>query len=83
MKTRLIQIGNSKGIRIPQPLLEEVGLKGQLELRAEANSLVIQAARQPREGWAEAFAEMAKRGDDNLLDDVPSLSQWDEKEWQW
>jgi antitoxin MazE len=83
MKTRLIQIGNSKGIRIPQPLLEEAGLEGELEVRAEANSLIIQSARQPRQGWAEAFAEMANRGDDVLLNDVQSLSHWDDKEWQW
>jgi antitoxin MazE len=83
MKTRLVQIGNSKGIRIPQPLLQQVGLEGELEIRAEANSLVIQSARKAREGWAESFAEMAERGDDILFDDVPSLSTWDDREWQW
>ena len=83
MKTRLIRIGNSQGIRIPQPLLEQTGLEGDLEIRAEANTLVIQSARKPRDGWAESFAQMAQRGDDILLDDVPSLSSWDDVEWQW
>ena len=51
----------------------------------EDGSLVIRPARRrPREGWAEAFEEMARRGDDALLDDaVPSLSSWDEDEWEW
>jgi antitoxin MazE len=74
MKTRLIRIGNSRATKIPQHLLDEVGLEGELELRAEANSLVIQSARKPREGWAESFADMARRGDDVLLDDLPPLS---------
>jgi hypothetical protein len=37
-----------------------------------------------RAGWAEAFQKMAQRGDDTLLDEVvPSLSTWDDDEWQW
>ncbi len=84
MKTRIVRIGNSRGVRIPKPLLEQTGLRGEVEITAEDGSLVIRAARKPREGWEAAFAEMARRGDDALLDDVPpSLSSWDEDEWEW
>jgi antitoxin MazE len=84
MKTRIVPIGNSHGIRIPKPLLEQVGLRGEVELRVEDGALVIRPARRPREGWAAAFEEMARRGDDALLDDVaPTLSGWDEDEWEW
>lgn len=82
MKTRLIRIGNSQGIRIPRPLLEQAGLEGELEIRAEAKSLVIQSAKKPREGWAESFEKMAQQGDD-ILDDVPGQSSWDEANWEW
>jgi antitoxin MazE len=45
---------------------------------------VIRPARAPRDGWSDAFQEMARRGDDVLLDDAaPSLSGWDEDEWEW
>jgi hypothetical protein len=45
---------------------------------------VIRPARKPREGWDAQFREMARRGDDALLDDVrPSQSTWDEEEWEW
>lgn len=38
----------------------------------------------PREKWATALQEMALRGDDALIDDAPpSLSSWDEDEWEW
>ncbi len=84
MKTRIIRIGNSRGIRIPKPLLETAGLGDEVEIRALKDSLVIRAARKPRAGWDEAFREMAQRGDDALLDEAsPSLSSWDEEEWEW
>ena len=84
MKTRIVRIGNSQGVRIPRPLLEQTGLHGEVELIARDGSLLIRPARKPREGWAEAFREMARRGDDALLDKAPpSLSAWDEDEWAW
>jgi antitoxin MazE len=84
MKTRIVAIGNSQGIRIPKPLLEQSGLSGEVEISAEDDGLVIRPAKRPRAGWAAAFQEMGQRGDDALLDDAaPSLSAWDEGEWQW
>ncbi|MGO9467754.1 MAG: AbrB/MazE/SpoVT family DNA-binding domain-containing protein [Isosphaeraceae bacterium] len=79
MKTRIVRIGNSQGIRIPKPLLEQAGLSGEVEMIARDDSLIIRPARRPREGWTAAFQEMARRGDDGLLDNAsPSLSTWDE-----
>ena len=84
MKTRIVPIGNSRGIRIPKPLLEQTGLSGEVEISAEDDALVVRPVKKPRAGWAAAFQQMARRGDDALLDDVPpSLSAWDEGEWEW
>jgi len=84
MKTRIVRIGNSRGIRIPKPLLEQTGLEGEVEVHAQNDSLVIRPIKKPRDGWAAAFEEMARRGDDELPDaDAPSLSAWDEDEWEW
>lgn len=83
MKTQIVRIGNSQGIRIPKPLLEQSGLGQEVELVAAGNTLVIRAARQPREGWADAFQAMARQGDDALLDDGISTSRWDQDEWRW
>jgi len=84
MKTRIVRIGNSRGVRIPKPLLEQAGLGGDVQIRVEGRRLVIEPARRPRAGWAAAFREMAKRGDDALLDDVPpAATKWDEEEWEW
>ena len=38
----------------------------------------------PRDGWSAAFQEMARRGDDAMLDaSAPIQSNWDENEWEW
>jgi antitoxin MazE len=67
MKTRIIRIGNSQGIRIPKPLLEQTGLRDEVELSVQDDALIIRPARTPRAGWADAFREMARRGDDAPL----------------
>ena len=84
MKSRIVPIGKSQGIRIPKVLLEQVGLQGEVELSIDGDSLVIRPAASPRAGWASAFQEMARRGDNALLDpDSPAPTRWDEDEWEW
>lgn len=84
MKTRLISVGNSQGIRIPKPLLKETGLFGEVDIHAEGTSLVIRPAKKPREGWDAAYAAFAKEYRDTEFDEIPfSLSQWDDEEWEW
>ena len=84
MKTRIVRIGNSKGIRIPKPLLEQTRLCGEVNIRVQDNSLIIEPARRPRADWGAAFQEMAERGDDALLDQYAATrTRWDEEEWQW
>ena len=84
MKTRIVKIGNSRGVRIPKPLIEQTGLDEEVEITVEDNRLVIGPANPPRAGWEEAFKGMAAAGDDALIDsDVPSATSWDEDEWEW
>jgi antitoxin MazE len=84
MRTRIVKIGNSRGIRIPKALLNESGLHGEVEIIARGGSLVISAAAPARHGWDEAFREMAARGDDRLLDDdVTTAESFEAKDWEW
>ena len=82
MKTRIVKIGNSRGIRLPKPLIEEAGLGENVELRVVATGLLIERAAQTREGWAEAAARMHARGEDVLLDE-PSPTDFEDSEWVW
>ena len=44
----------------------------------------ISSPKKPRAGWEDGFCEMAARRDDKLLDaPLPSLTRWDEEEWEW
>ncbi len=70
LKTRIVKVGNSQGIRIPKLLLDQAGLDEGVELEAQPGQIVIRPAqtpRPPREGWDEQFAAMAERGHDQLL----------------
>jgi antitoxin MazE len=81
-KARIVRIGNSRGIRIPKVLLDQAQLPDEVELHAEPGRLVVQGARRPRMGWAEAARAMAKHGDDDLLD-RPTATRFDREEWEW
>jgi antitoxin MazE len=84
MKTRIVRIGNSQGIRIPKPLIEQSGLPEDVVILVEGNTLVIKPASGPRDNWEEEFQPMAEAGDDTLLDkESPSLSSWDDEDWEW
>ncbi|MBI3653313.1 MAG: AbrB/MazE/SpoVT family DNA-binding domain-containing protein [Acidobacteria bacterium] len=84
MKTRIIRIGNSQGIRIPKLYLQQTGLAEEVELEVQDRAIVIRSAEQPRQRWAEAFRGMAEHEDDQLLDEESTnLSSWDKAEWQW
>ena len=44
MRARVVRIGNSRGVRIPKPLIEQVGLQDEVEIAVEGSSLIIRAA---------------------------------------
>lgn len=85
VQTRIVKIGNSRGVRIPQLLLQHLGTSGEVEIEAKAGQLVLRpVANAARVGWEAKFAKMAARGDDALLDEETlTASSWDEEEWQW
>jgi antitoxin MazE len=84
MKTTIVKIGNSRGIRIPKPILQQCGLDAEVELEVHNGQLIVRRAGKTREKWAAEFKKMAEQGDDQLLyADSGTASSWDEKEWEW
>ncbi len=84
MRTRIIRIGKSHGVRIPAAILERTGLHGEVDLAVLPNAVVVRSAKKARAGWSAAFTRMRKNDDDRLVDDPPTSStSWDEKEWEW
>ncbi len=82
MKTQIIKIGNSKGIRIPKPLLEQSNLKGEVELEVRDEGLLIKSSQEPRFNWAEAFQEMSENdGDEMIIEDASN--DFEKEGWRW
>ncbi|HEX9698587.1 MAG TPA: AbrB/MazE/SpoVT family DNA-binding domain-containing protein [Acidobacteriota bacterium] len=80
MKAKIIRIGNSKGIRLPKPVIEQVGLAQEVELEVREGEIVISPTRL-RSGWSEAARALSAQGEDQLLDDTPT--SFDLEEWEW
>ncbi len=82
MRASIIKIGNSHGVRIPKPIIEQCGFSSEVELEVHDHKLVIKSMKHPRQNWESAFMAMADSGDDKILDST-SLTEWDEEEWEW
>jgi len=85
MKTQVIKIGNSRGIRIPKSLLEQSGLGKEVDIEVREDELIVRSIDKPRKNWAESFRAMAEQKDDTLLDinDSSIQNRWDKEEWDW
>jgi antitoxin MazE len=83
MRARVIKIGNSKGLRIPKPILDQTGIVDDVEIKVEKNQIIIRPVKNVREGWDAAFKNMGQRGDDEPIIDDNISHSWDEEEWQW
>jgi len=82
IRTRIVKIGNSQGVRIPKLLLEQSGIHAEVEIEVEGDYLTIRQARHPRAGWEQAFTQMSQNHDDLLLDEF-STTEWEQVEWEW
>ena len=84
MLTKIVPIGNSRGIRIPKAMLEHCGFGEEVDLQAKNGALILRPVDAARAGWAAAFAEMGKAGDDKPADvEAPTATTFDAEEWKW
>ena len=84
MRARVIKIGNSQGLRIPKPILEQTGIMNDVEIEVEKNQIIIRPVKNVRDGWDDAFKVMRQTGDDEpIIEDENISHSWDEKKWQW
>lgn len=84
MRTQIVKIGNSQGIRIPKLILKQSAIEGEVEIKAQNGSIIIFPAKSRRHDWDEAFRSMREQGDDKILDEnLTNQTRWDEEEWEW
>jgi len=71
MEISVIDIGNSKGIRLTKSLLEKYGIKDKVELVLEKGRIILKPIAKPRKGWKDSFRQMHENADDSLMiDDI-------------
>ncbi|MBP9738587.1 AbrB/MazE/SpoVT family DNA-binding domain-containing protein [Candidatus Saccharibacteria bacterium] len=67
MKASIIKIGNSKGIRIPKALLEQIGLDKDVELKVKDGAIMISPAKTSKQPY-----------NDEFLMSLSALSDWND-----
>ena len=82
MKAKLVQIGNSRGVRLPKPMIEEAKLNDEVDIHVREGAIIITSSPNLRSGWAESAKQLHDRGDDVMLDDSIATT-FDETEWKW
>ena len=82
MKTKLVPIGNSRGVRLPKPMIRDAGLGDEVDIQVRNGTILITSVRNPRVGWAEAAGRMHDLQEDRLLQ-APTATQFDKDECRW
>ena len=82
MLVSLIQVGNSKGIRLPKSILAQCEIEDKLEMEVANNEIILKPVKnKAREKWAEKFKAMSDKGEDELpIDDGLDLNN---NGWEW
>jgi antitoxin MazE len=83
MKADLVQIGNSRGIRIPKAFIQQCKLGEKVDIRVEGDRIIIARERQPREDWEERFQSAEDGVSDKLLFPEFRDHKFDRDEWTW
>ena len=85
MITKVIKIGNSRGIRIPKSIIEQSNIENEVELEVKNGNIIIKSVHKKRDNWDKAFNLMSANKDDILLDEeyLDKQSTWDNDEWVW
>lgn len=81
----LIKIGNSQGIRIPKPLIEQADLEGKdLQLQVVEGGLLITPKKAAREGWGESIEGALKaHGAEPLDQEWLNAPLSSDDDWNW
>jgi antitoxin MazE len=82
VKAKIVRIGNSRGVRLPKPLIAEAGLSEDVDLHVHEGTIVIRPMAAARAGWAESAKTLHIRGEDSPLEGTPP-TRFDKNDWRW
>ena len=82
MKASIIKIGNSHGLRIPKPILDQCGFENEVEIEVINQELRVKSPKKLRKNWEASFKKMAANKDDKLIEFPFTDSGYEEWEWK-
>jgi antitoxin MazE len=86
MRLKLVQIGNSRGLRIPTAWIRQYHWTEEVEAELTEAGIVLKPAEVVREGWEDRFQSAGSTADGvdpELTDWDAARSRFDEDEWTW
>ena len=87
--SNIIQIGNSKGLRIPKTLLNACGFVKEVFISIDENSLIITPAhKKKRKNWSEDAKKLANESSESSESSDSSVifssgNDFDISQWEW
>jgi len=72
MRVKLIQIGNSVGVRLPKNVVQDCGFETEIEMNVQDKSVILTAPHDDRTAWNELFQES-----------VAQKPVQEKGEWEW
>ncbi len=81
----LIKIGNSQGIRIPKPLIQQARLEGkELDIQVVNQGILVTPSKKPRENWKRAIeVTLADNGTETTDSDWLDATLTSDKDLEW
>lgn len=83
MKLKVIDIGNSKGIRFPQALIQQYNLRTEINVELKKDGIMITPTQKPRAGWEEQFKIATSKISSEEKSWMDTSNSFDEEDWTW
>ncbi|MEO8716748.1 MAG: AbrB/MazE/SpoVT family DNA-binding domain-containing protein [Burkholderiales bacterium] len=82
VELKVVQIGNSRGVRLPKAVLERYEIKDALVLEAREEGLLLRGKKDKRMTWEETFRDMVRAKEDwsdldaTIADGIEPGAKW-------
>ena len=83
MRIKIIDIGNSKGIRLPQALIQQYNLENGVTVELTKEGIMLSSTHKPRTGWEEQFKQATGKITAEEKNWMDSSNKFDKEEWTW
>jgi len=61
---KIVQIGNSKGIRIPKSMLQKYGFSDSIQIEEQENGILLRNTKKSKLSWEDTFKAMKQENED-------------------